>query len=160
MNKLFQRLAALLAGLLLVGGVKAPARTKRSNKDEDIKEKVLKVLPIVRRACAEHSPKVPLPLALAVLHIESHGHRKAVSKAGAMGYMQLMPSTAKMLGVTDPFDAEQNINGGVELLSQLFRKYQNWPKVLAVYNSGNPNVIKRKEYINLVFSKLPLYKDL
>jgi hypothetical protein len=66
----------------------------------------------------------------------------AVSPAGAMGVMQLMPGTAKDLGVRDPFNAEQNIEGGVKYLAQLERKYKD-PKLAAMaYNWGPGNVDK------------------
>jgi len=60
----------------------------------------------------------------------------AVSRKGAQGVMQLMPATAKGLGVTDPFDVKQNIQGGVKYLAQLNQKYNDPTKALAAYNAG------------------------
>jgi len=57
------------------------------------------------------------------------------SSAGAIGVMQLMPATARQLGV-DPYDVNQNIRGGVTYLKQLFAKYGNWSDALAAYNWG------------------------
>jgi len=66
----------------------------------------------------------------------------AVSSKGAMGVMQLMPATAKQLGVTDPTDPNQNIDAGVKYLAQLEHKYKN-PKLAAMaYNWGPGNVDK------------------
>lgn len=67
---------------------------------------------------------------------------KAVSRAGAQGVMQLMPGTAKHLGVTNPFDPKQNIQGGVKYLAQLYDKFQDPKLALAAYNYGPGNVNK------------------
>jgi len=80
-----------------------------------------------------------------VMHKETGGLKDrahAVSSAGAQGVMQLMPATAKSLGVKDAFDPEQNIEGGVKYLAQLERKYKD-PKLAAMaYNWGPGNVDK------------------
>ena len=70
---------------------------------------------------------------------ESHFRAGAVSPKGAMGIMQLMPATAKALGVTDPFNVSQNVMGGAKFLEHLMDKYGgDIPKVLAAYNMGEP----------------------
>lgn len=84
---------------------------------------------------------VPNSLVKAVIQKESGGNPKAVSKSGAIGMMQLMPDTAKELGV-DPWDANQNIQGGTKYLKQQFDKYQDWEKALAAYNAGSGTVDK------------------
>lgn len=80
-----------------------------------------------------------------VMHKETGGLKdraNAVSPAGAIGVMQLMPATARGLGVRDPYDPEQNIEGGVRYLAQLQRKYQD-PKLAAIaYNWGPGNTDK------------------
>ena len=84
-------------------------------------------------------------LALHVLNKETGGHKNpatAVSPAGAMGVMQLMPATAKQLGVTDPFNADENINGGVKYLAQLSKMFNDPKLVAAAYNAGPGNVQK------------------
>lgn len=86
---------------------------------------------------------VPENLLKAVASAESDFNPKAVSCCGASGVMQLMPETAKSLGVTDVFDPEQNINGGAKYLSGLLKKYSgNVDLALAAYNAGPGNVAK------------------
>ncbi len=82
-------------------------------------------------------------LIMAVIREESGGNTHAVSSAGAQGLMQLMPSTAAELGVTDAFNAEQNVHGGIAYLSYLLKLFNNnIPFALAAYNAG-PNAVKQ-----------------
>jgi soluble lytic murein transglycosylase-like protein len=86
---------------------------------------------------------VPEKLLRAVAETESDYNAKAVSSCGAVGVMQLMPETARSLGVSDPFDAEQNINGGAKYLSNMLKKYSGDIELaLAAYNAGPGNVAK------------------
>lgn len=87
--------------------------------------------------------KVDSKLVKAVVRNESCFDTMAVSTAGAQGLMQLMPPTAKELGVTDPFNAEQNLRGGVQYLKALMDKYSNnIALALAAYNAGPGAVAK------------------
>ena len=90
------------------------------------------------QAGAEHgiSPK----LLAAVAKVESGYDPAAVSRAGAQGLMQLMPATARGLGVTDSFDPEQAVNGAAKYLSQLLQEFKTVPLALAAYNAGGGNV--------------------
>ena len=82
-------------------------------------------------------------LILAVIRNESCFDRSAVSPAGAQGLMQLMPATARWLGVTDSFSPDQNIRGGTKYLSDLVKRYDNNIKMaLAAYNAGPGAVAK------------------
>lgn len=86
---------------------------------------------------------VPVELLKAIGKAESNFNPTAVSRCGAQGVMQLMPATAKSLGVTDSFDAEQNIMGGSKYISGLLKKYDGDTKLaLAAYNAGSGNVAK------------------
>ena len=87
--------------------------------------------------------QVPLNLLKAVGKAESGFDASAVSIAGAQGVMQLMPSTAQALGVTDPFDAKSNIFGGAKYISDLLKQYGGEIDLtLAAYNAGSGNVAK------------------
>jgi soluble lytic murein transglycosylase-like protein len=87
------------------------------------------------RAGAQHN--IDAELLAAVMHAESAGQVRAVSRAGAQGLMQLMPGTAVVLGVKDAFAADQNVEGGTKYLDQLLTRYHdNIALALAAYNAG------------------------
>ncbi len=86
---------------------------------------------------------VPVKLLKAMAKAESNFNVKEVSSTGAKGIMQLMPSTAAALGVSDPFDPEQNIMGGAKYISSKLKQYNgNLKLALAAYQAGSGNVKK------------------
>ncbi len=91
---------------------------------------------------AAHRYSLDPELVKRVIQKESRWNPYAVSKSGAMGLMQLMPKTARILGVRNPFDPEENINAGVRYLKNLIDYFGDVKKALAAYNAG-PTSVRR-----------------
>jgi soluble lytic murein transglycosylase-like protein len=96
------------------------------------------------RAYAQHY-RVPIALARAIVIRESNWQPCAISPKGAVGLMQLMPSTARRLRVSDRCDLSQNISGGVRYLAWLMRRFHNDLRlVAAAYYAGEDTIGKRR----------------
>jgi soluble lytic murein transglycosylase-like protein len=97
---------------------------------------------IFKEAADKYS--VPERLLKAIAYTESGFQANATSSAGAMGIMQLMPSTASAYGVSDPYDAYQNIMGGAAVLKDLLNMFQgNQSLAIAGYNAGCGKIWRR-----------------
>ncbi len=96
---------------------------------------------LVQKYAAQHG--LEPALVKAVIKTESDGNPRCVSRAGAMGLMQLMPANVKEAGISDPFDPEQNISAGTKQLADLLGQYHgDLDLALAGYNAGPGNVHK------------------
>lgn len=93
---------------------------------------------VIRAASRRHG--VPEDLVRAVIHVESAFDPDAESPVGARGLMQLMPATAAEMGVGDPSDPAQNVDGGARYLRVLSERFGDDALVLAAYNAGPANV--------------------
>lgn len=96
-------------------------------------------LQMARDAARQHG--VPEDLFLRLVQQESNWNPKAKSHKGALGLAQLMPGTAKALGV-NPAEPRQNLQGGARYLARQFRKFGSWRLALAAYNAG-PEAVRK-----------------
>jgi len=95
----------------------------------------------IHKAASKYN--LPARLIKGVIRAESNFQVEAVSRAGAQGLMQLMPATARELGVTQPFDIDQNIDGGARYLRQMLDSFDGNVKLaLAAYNAG-PGTVRK-----------------
>lgn len=93
---------------------------------------------------------VPVSLFLRLVQQESNWKIRARSHKGAIGLAQLMPATARKLGV-NPHDPKQNLDGGARYLSQQFRRFKDWRLALAAYNAG-PGAVEK-------YGGIPPYRE-
>ena len=98
------------------------------------------------------SEAIPPKLFIALINAESGFDPMAVSPKGAIGLTQLMPGTAKALGV-DPHDPLQNLTGGARYLRQQYERFGSWPLALAAYNAGPTRVAKLGRIPNISETK-------
>jgi soluble lytic murein transglycosylase len=105
---------------------------------------------LIREASKNHG--ISFSLLKALIKIESDFNPRAISSAGAMGLMQIMPENIKSLNIKDPFDPWENIMGGTRYLKQLIGHFEGkLPMALAAYNAG-PNVVDR-------YKQIPPFKE-
>jgi soluble lytic murein transglycosylase-like protein len=133
------------------GDVTIPISLIQGFVPDEIVEEVAKAVPATAdpndmRALAVATAKrhgLDPDLVLAVISVESAFRKDAVSPKGAQGLMQLMPGTARELGVTDAFDPAQNLDAGTRYLNSLLEEFKGDIRLaIAAYNAG-PNAVKR-----------------
>ncbi|MFP3912266.1 MAG: lytic transglycosylase domain-containing protein [Desulfobacteraceae bacterium] len=124
--------------------VKHPSARTRVTPDLSLPEKTLEFLPIIHNVAEK--TRVDKNLIMAVIKVESDFDPAAISPKGAMGLMQLMPTTATSLGLANPFDPEQNIHGGARYLAQCIDMFQDTKLALAAYNAG-PHLVNRLQTV-------------
>ena len=120
---------------------------------------------IIAQAARTHG--VEAALVKSVIKVESNFNSRSTSSKGAMGLMQLMPETARELGVQNPYDPVENVEAGTRYLKMLLNRYDgNVPLSLAAYNWGMGNIERRpdqmptetKQYVDRVTNYYEMVK--
>ncbi len=135
--------------------VRVPGTTCAALEDQEVEK--------LTQAAAQKS-SIPADLIAAVMRQESGFHPCAVSTAGAMGLMQLMPQTVESLGVGDPFAPDQNVEAGARYLKQLLDRFHGDRRLaLSAYNAGAarvdhangiPDIPETQEYVRRILDAL------
>jgi len=108
-------------------------------------------------------------LLMAVIKVESNFKANALSPKGAIGLMQLMPGTARDLGLANPFDPSENIHGGAKYLSDCIDKFRSLELGLAAYNAGPnlvaklkriPSIEETQDYVKNVMKYIKIYEPM
>lgn len=151
-------------GTLSAGGV---ATASPGAPSAETTEEAFPFAPLVDEAARLYL--LPPELVRAVIRVESGYQPHAVSSAGALGLMQLMPATAAELGVVDPFDPRQNVLGGARLLRILVNAFDgDVTLAIAAYHAGAgcvrraggvPPIVKTRQYVRMVLATFHRLRD-
>jgi len=131
LTKKIKVIIAIFLFILFYSGIEAKAQIKRDGGYDEI----------IQTIADKHG--VEAPLIHSIIKAESNYNTNALSTKGAIGLMQLMPETARKYGVTNPYNPEDNIEGGVKYLKDLIKVYSGRTElVLAAYNAGQEAIEK------------------
>ncbi len=141
--------SSILSSKLSSAEIQAERTTQLSKLPEDFNSFISST---VEEIASAYEVELPETLVLSLIKQESGFNPSARSSAGAEGLMQLMPATAKNMGVFNSMNPYQNLRGGVKYLAQQIKEFDgNLPKALAAYNAG-PEAVKR-------YKGIPPYKE-
>lgn len=141
--------ATMVSGYAVFGRADVPEmpRVANASRPTEFLEKPVSAIPGIETYIEDVAARygVSKDLIAAIIEAESRYNPRAISPRGAQGLMQLMPETAAILRVSDPFDPRENIDGGVRHLLALMDRFDNnLPLALAAYNAGEKAVIRHR----------------